>query len=89
MVILVALIALCIWFYILVRIGKHNTLLAVGCFFFMPLVLLPVGLYWNDEENDIKIPFFVLVGVIILGNIMLGRQARVVEGVLEGFPLMA
>ena len=89
MIILVALIALCIWFYILVRIGKHNTLLAVACFFFMPLVLLPVGLYWNDEESDIKIPFFVLVGVIILGNIMRSRQARVVEGLLGGPALMA
>lgn len=76
MVFLLALIALVLFFYLLVRVGKASVLLAVGCFFFPPLLLLALGLYWKDEEHDIKVPFFILLGVVIVANFFLDREER-------------
>jgi len=91
MVILLGLVALVLFFYLLVRIGKASVLLAIVCFVFPPVMLLALGLYWKDEEHDIKIPFFILLGVVILGNVLLSREERrnAVQSLLWSVQLLA
>ena len=41
------------------KIAKSNSALALGSFFFLPLAIIPLLQNWGDEENDIKVPFFL------------------------------
>jgi Na+/proline symporter len=91
MAILVGVFALVLFFYLLVRIGKASVLLAIGCFIFPPLLLLALGIYWKDEEHDIKVPFFVLLGLVALGNFLIAREERrnAVQSLLWSAQLLA
>jgi len=58
-------IALILWLWMVVRVGKQNFLLGVGAFVFWPVLIFAVIKYWGDEESDIKIPFAIFMLAVI------------------------
>ena len=77
-----------VYFYMLIRISKTSMLMAIGCFFIGPLILLALFLYWNNEESDIKVPFFILVVLAVL-TAMVGKPLSHIEGTLQLLQLAA
>ena len=92
MFILLTVVTTIIYFYMLLRISRTSMLLAVGCFFLPPLILLALVLYWNNAESDIKVPFFISLALAIGGSMVLDRNERarrIIEGLLWGLQLTA
>ena len=44
--------------WMILRIWKESTLLAIVSLFFWPALVYAVVKNWGDEESDIKVPFF-------------------------------
>ena len=56
------------------------------------LGIIALGLYWKNEESDIKVPFFVFLGLAIVINFMIGREEKsqkAIEGFLWSLRLVA
>jgi Na+-driven multidrug efflux pump len=66
LIFLTSIAALIVLLYIVVRIWKRSALLAIVSFFFPPLMIFPLFRYWGDDEGDIKVPFFILLVLVIV-----------------------
>ena len=58
-------VALVLWLWMIVRIGKQSFLLGVLAFVFWPVLFFAVFKYWGDEESDIKVPFAIFLVAVI------------------------
>jgi hypothetical protein len=58
-------VALVLWLWMIVRIGKQSFLLGVLAFVFWPVLFFAVFKYWGDEESDIKVPFAIFLLAVI------------------------
>ena len=72
-------VALGLWFWMLIRTSRSSMLLAVLSFFFWPLLIVALVKNWNDEESDIKVPFFIYVAVVIFLAIFAAKAGRAME----------
>lgn len=61
-----SIVSLILLLYIIVRIWKRSVLLAIVSFFFPPLMIFALFRYWGDDEGDIKVPFFILLVLVIV-----------------------
>ena len=41
------------------KIWRVNAVLAIASFFIFPVAIIPLVQNWGDEENDIRVPFFL------------------------------
>ena len=58
-------VALILWLWMVLRIGKQSFLLGVAAFVFWPTLFYAVVKYWGDEESDIKVPFAIFLVAVI------------------------
>lgn len=77
--ILASLVSVVLFFWMLAKTWKSSVLLAILSFFFWPVLIVALVKNWNDEESDIKVPFFAWVVTIIFMVIFASRVAREVE----------
>ena len=51
--------------WMILRIWKESTLLAIVSLFFWPALVYAVVKNWGDEESDIKVPFAIFLVAVI------------------------
>jgi hypothetical protein len=76
---LASLVSLVLFIYMLVRTWKSSVLLAILSLLFWPLIIVALIKNWNDEESDIKVPFFLWVGVSLFMVWFISRASKAAE----------
>ena len=73
---LASLFSIVLFIYMLVRTWKSSILLAVLSFLFWPVIVVALIKNWNDEESDIKVPFFIWIVVSIFMVWLISRMEK-------------
>jgi len=71
--------------WMILRIWKESTLLAIVSLFFWPALVYAVVKNWGDEESDIKVPFFFFMVATVYAwydMSQLGKAAKEQEDAL-------
>jgi thiol:disulfide interchange protein len=68
LVLLFALVIVASYIWLLIRIGKISIIGAILTFLFWPVSIYFLVTFWNDEESNIKAPFFI--NFILCGGIV-------------------
>jgi hypothetical protein len=76
---LASLVSLVLFIYMLVRTWKSSVLLAVLSFLFWPLIIVALIKNWNDEESDIKVPFFLWIVVSLFMVWFISRASKAAQ----------
>ena len=79
LLILGVFVALGLWFWMLIRTSRSSMLLAILSFFFWPLLIVALVKNWNDEESDIKVPFFIYIALMVLLAIYAAKVGKSTE----------
>jgi hypothetical protein len=74
---LASLFSFVLFIYMLVRTWKSSILLAVLSFLFWPVIIVALIKNWNDEESDIKVPFFLWIVTSVFMVWLISRMERV------------
>ena len=76
---LAGLVGLVCWVWMLIKTSKSSMVVAVIAFFFWPAFIYALVKNWNDEESDIKVPFFVWLGAVFFMVIFANRAAKAMD----------
>ena len=90
MIVLIGLLIPVLLIWMVIKVWRKNALLAIGALFFWPVLIYALFAYWGDEESDIKVPFFLFVGLIVVVFWIASKVEKVEqETLLRGMQLLA
>jgi hypothetical protein len=73
--------------WLLVRIWKSSPLIAIISFFFFPASIISLVQNWDDEELDVRVPFFATCGAylaLVLVATKMMSKIEEMESALQG-----
>ena len=68
--VLLGLLGLVLWVWLLIRVGRSSIAGAVLTFLFWPVSLYFLIKYWDDEELNVRAPFFGNIAVFALSVLL-------------------